>query len=237
MSKYCSMKCAKPDEKDFDKFSKLMVLENLFDGRYWSSHEDEWREWDDDDEDKKELLDCEKWVRDFYGLSETDDMDNDIILCEYVRRLFKGNSSVFRRVEMAAMMAIDNCFDPDIDYIDWKPEIKNAIAFYNENKEFVDNWVKKNVLPEEEEDCRVYTINDVYCKNHGYVKDGDEYTLDTDECTITYNFEKMAMTISLKCEEEKSVTTHKERLTLFDLRENLRMFKCQKTLDLVGTDL
>lgn len=236
MSKY-SMKCAKPDEEDFDKFTKLMVLENLFDGRYWSSREDEWREWDDDDEDKQELLECEEYVRECNDLSKSDDVDNDLILCEYVRRLFSGNSSAFRRVEMAAMMGIDNCFDPDIDYIDWKPEIKNAIAFYNENKEFVDNWVKKNVLPEEEEDCIIYTINDIYCKNHGYVQNGDEYTLDTDECTITYNFEKMTMTISLKGGEKKSVTTHKDRLTLFDLRENLRMFKCQKTLDLVGTNL
>jgi hypothetical protein len=88
MSKY-TLKCAKPDDKDFDAFTKLMVLENLFDNRYWSNHEEEWREWDDDDEDREELLDCEADIRDMNGLDKDEEVDNDLILLEYVRRLFR----------------------------------------------------------------------------------------------------------------------------------------------------
>lgn len=233
------MKCAKPDEEDFDKFSKLMVLENLFDGRHWSSHEDEWREWDDDDEDKQELSKCEKRVHEFYDLSETDYMYNDLILCEYVRRLFRENSPAFRRVEMAAQMGIDNCFDPNKDYIDWKPEIQNAINYRANHEEEVDKWCKENILPEEEEDCRVYTINEPYCKNRNYSHIVDDYILETEECKIVFNFiGKPSMVISVEEEGKvQSVRVCKDRLTLFDLRENLRMFKCKKTLDVVGTNL
>lgn len=237
MSKY-SLKCAKPDEGDFEVMHKLLILENLFDNRFWRDNSEDWRDWDDDDEDKQELLDCEKDVRQYEGLDSNDEVDNRLILYEYVKRMF-NNSSAFRRVEMAAQMAIDNCFDPDKDYIDWKPEIQNAINYRANHEEEVDKWCKDNILPEEEEDCRIYTINEAYCKNRNYSHIVDDYILETEECKIVFNFiGKPNMVISVEEEGKvQSVRVCKDRLTLFDLRENLRMFKCQKTLDLVGTNL
>ena len=238
MSKY-TLKCAKPDDKDFDAFTKLMVLENLFDNRYWSNHEDEWREWSDDDEDREELLDCEADIRDMNDLDKDEEVDNDLILLEYVRRLFRKHSSAFRRVEMAAQMGIDNCFDPDKDYIDWRPDIQNAINYYNNHTEEVDKWCKENILPEEEEDCKVYTVNNIFCQRHGYTQDGNKYTLDTDECTIIYDFDEYSLVVRSKQNGPKSVklcaSDYNNRLNLFQLREILRMFKCTNTLNMAET--
>ena len=238
MSKY-SLKCAKPDEDDFEVMHKLRILENLFDNRFWRDNSEDWRGWDDDDEDKIELLDCEKDVRQYEGLDDDDEVDNRLILYEYVKRLF-NNGSAFSRVEMTAQMAIDNCFDPDKDYIDWKPEIQNAIDYRNNHEEEVDKWCKENILSEEEEDCKVYGVNEAYCKNHNYTQENNEYTLENDECRIAFNFtgSKPSMVITVGDDEKKqNVTVCKDRLTLFDVRENLRMFKCQKTLDFIGTKL
>ena len=54
------MKVAKADEKEFDKvYDFINVMDELFDSRFFS-HEEEWRNWDDDDEDKKLLLEIEE---------------------------------------------------------------------------------------------------------------------------------------------------------------------------------
>ena len=75
---------------------KLLILENLFDNRFWRDNSEDWRDWDDEDEDKQELLDCERDVRQYEGLDDDEEVDNRLILYEYVKRLF-NNGSAFRR--------------------------------------------------------------------------------------------------------------------------------------------
>ena len=61
------MKLAKAEEKEFDKvYGFINVMDGLFDSRFFSREED-WRDWNDDDEDKKLLLEIEKEIKETDG--------------------------------------------------------------------------------------------------------------------------------------------------------------------------
>ena len=85
------MKVAKADEKEFDKvYDFINVMDELFDSRFFS-HEEEWRNWDDDDEDKKLLLEIEEEIKETDG-EDIWGVDNRLILDEINKRKWEKDN-------------------------------------------------------------------------------------------------------------------------------------------------
>lgn len=127
------MKVAKADKEEFDGvYSFINIMDSLFDGRFFS-HEESWRDWDDDDEDKQLLMKIESELRDEW---EGYDIFNDLILFEFIKR--KWNSvnycGSFGRIVTDAEVLIDNVCDPNLDYLEYKPDIKEALEKYEKEQ-------------------------------------------------------------------------------------------------------
>lgn len=134
------MKVAKADNKEFDKvYDFINVMDKLFDNKFFSD-EESWREWDDDDEDKKLLLKIEKDLKETEGSDIWGKVDNRLILYEFIRLKWKKANyyGSFQRIVMDADCLIDNVCDPDLDYLEYKPEIKQAIEKFNKENDDTD---------------------------------------------------------------------------------------------------
>lgn len=135
------LKMAKADPEEFERvMSFVIVMEALFESRSIFSHEEDWRDWPDDDEDKKTLLDIEKEVKEEDGTDWNGDADNRLILYEFIKRKWKqaNFSGSFGRIIMDAEVLIDNACDPDLDYLEFKPEILAAMKEYEEKEEMME---------------------------------------------------------------------------------------------------
>ena len=131
------MKVGKASPEEFDMVTGFInVMEDLFGGRSFFSQEESWREWDDDDEDKKLLLEIEKEVKEEYGETVWDGVDNRLILYEFIKRKWRkvNYCGSFGRIVMDAAVLIDDACDPNLDYLEFKPEIMEAINEYNEKR-------------------------------------------------------------------------------------------------------
>lgn len=134
MGVYVKMKMAKADEQEFDKvMSFIQVMDELFMSRFFSN-EDDWRDWDDDNEEKKLLLEIEKEIRETDGELWDGSVDNRLVLYEFIKRRWRQANycGSFDRIVMDASVLIDNVCDPDLDYLEYKPEIAAAISEYEE---------------------------------------------------------------------------------------------------------
>lgn len=130
------MKVAKAEKEEFDKvYDFINVMDSLFDGRFWS-HEEEWKEWDDDNPNKKLLLKIEEEIRESDGETIWDGVDNRLILYEFMKRKWMEANwcGSFQRIVTNAEVLIDNACDPNLDYLEWNTEIKEAIEKYEQEK-------------------------------------------------------------------------------------------------------
>ena len=128
------MKVAKADQEEFDKvYNFINVMEALFDDRGWRSHEEDWRDWDDKDQDKQLLLEIEKEVKESDGENIWDGVDNRLILYEFIKRKWQNAnySGSFGRIVCNADVLIDNVCDPELDYLEYKPDIKEVLEKNN----------------------------------------------------------------------------------------------------------
>ena len=119
---------AKADEEEFQRvWDFVHAMEALFDGRGFFSNEEDWREWDDDDEDKQMLLKFEKEIIESDGSCWDGKADNRLILYEFMKHKFNeaNYSGSFGRILMDCQVLIENC-DPDLDYVEFKPSIMYA---------------------------------------------------------------------------------------------------------------
>ena len=127
---------AKADPEEFEKtMSFVNVMDALFVGRSIFSQEEDWRNWPDDNEDKKLLLEIEKEVLDEDGTCWDGKPDNRLVLYKFIKRKWReaNMAGSFGRIIMDAHVLIDNCCDPDLDYLEFKPEIKAAMEEYEKN--------------------------------------------------------------------------------------------------------
>lgn len=134
------MKVAKADSKEFDKvYDFINVMDELFDNKFFSNEEC-WREWNDDDEDKKLLLKIEKDLKETEGSDIWGEVDNRLILYEFIKLKWKKANyyGSFQRIVTDANVLIDNVCDPDLDYLEYKPEIKQAIEKFNKENDDTD---------------------------------------------------------------------------------------------------
>ena len=61
------MKAAKADKEEIDRVQKFYnLVESLLDSR-WGDSDEDWRTWDDKDEDKKEILEIEEELKQWEG--------------------------------------------------------------------------------------------------------------------------------------------------------------------------
>lgn len=134
------MKVAKPTKEDFDIVYRFQsVMENLaYHRAFCFASPSDWKEWNQDDEDYKILKQYEKEVMELFGLEE-DELEEThycLILWRYIKWFFNYHPSALARVVMCADVAMLNAFDnrDDVDTIEWKPEIDEAITMYEAQK-------------------------------------------------------------------------------------------------------
>lgn len=133
------LRMAKANPEEFERTMKFVnIMEALFESNPYSLMESEtsWREWDDDDEDKQLLLEIEKEVLEEDGDCWDGRPDNRLVLFEFIKRKWKesNHSGSFGRIIMDAEVLIDNACDPELDYLEWKPEIKEALEKYEKEE-------------------------------------------------------------------------------------------------------
>jgi hypothetical protein len=94
------------------------AMEALFDQR--GGFVEEWWMWPDDDKDYKQLRKIQKEL----GCDEEDD---EVVL-EFVKRKFREANycGSFGRILFDCETLIENCCDPKLDYLEFKPSIMNA---------------------------------------------------------------------------------------------------------------
>ena len=110
---------AKADKSEFKLvWGFVHAMEALFDQR--GGFVEEWWTWPDDDQNYKQLRKIQKEL-------DCDEEDNEVVL-EFVKRKFReaNYSGSFGRILFDCQTLIDNCCDPKLDYLEFKPSIMYA---------------------------------------------------------------------------------------------------------------
>ena len=120
---------AKAKKSEFKQVWRFVhAMEALFDGRGGFSTEEDWRDWPDDDRDKKILLKIDKELIDAGEAMWNGHADNDLILFRFIKRIWKETNycGSFGRILFNCETLIDNCCDPKLDHLEFKPSIMYA---------------------------------------------------------------------------------------------------------------
>ncbi len=123
-----ALKVAAPNTEDFDAVYQFnRIMDALTDNRMWrAADESDWKDWDEDEKDYKLLKDIEKEV--CSSEDETpEDVDQRIVLWEYVKWFFNNHPSALSRVLMCADTAMENAFDKESDTLEWNKDILELI--------------------------------------------------------------------------------------------------------------
>ena len=127
------MKAAKADKQEIEKVQNFYSLvESLWDGRLDS--DEDWRDWPDDDKNKQEMLKIEQELIDTEGALVGGRADNRLILYEFFKKRFMevDYCGSIGRVLMNADVLVNQVCDENLDYLDFNPNIKKALEYYNE---------------------------------------------------------------------------------------------------------
>lgn len=121
------MRVAKADKEDIEVTMKfLQACELFWDNRRTYSLNDketEWLDLDEDDDDKKELLKIRKGLARYEGCTE-DEVDNRLIIFEFLKRRYQHADAMWRRVVFAADILIDNVCDESLSYLEYHPSFE-----------------------------------------------------------------------------------------------------------------
>lgn len=120
---------AKAEKEEFDRvWDFIHSMEALFDGRSFFSNEESWRDWPDEDKDKKRLLEIEKDLIESGDEMWNGKADNRLILYAFMKEKFleANYSGSFGRILFDCSTLIENCCDPELDYLEFKPSIMYA---------------------------------------------------------------------------------------------------------------
>lgn len=110
---------AKAKKAEFRRvWAFVHAMEKLFDWRLGFT--EEWWQWPDDDTDYKALRRIQKEL-------ECDEEEERVVL-EFVKRRFldANYNGSFGRILFDCETLIDNCCDPKVDYLEFKPSIRYA---------------------------------------------------------------------------------------------------------------
>lgn len=124
-----SLTVAKAGKDEFKRvWSFVHAMENLFDGRSAFSSEEDWRDWPKDDKDRQLLDKIERELIDAGEAMWNGRADNDDILFRFIKRKWHeaNQKGSFGRILFDCETLIDNCCDPKLDYLEFKPSIMYA---------------------------------------------------------------------------------------------------------------
>ena len=110
---------AKAEKSEFKLvWGFVHAMEALFDQR--GGFVEEWWTWPDDDKDYKQLRKIQKEL-------DCDEEDDEVVL-EFVKRKFREANycGSFGRILFNCETLIENCCDPELDYLEFKPSIMYA---------------------------------------------------------------------------------------------------------------
>lgn len=234
------MKIAKCDEEDFNYCWALRLVEDLVDGRFFMDSLNDWMDWEDG-EDKERFQKAYNTIKATDACDEDEDIDPRLVIYQYIKNIFRANPSGLSRVIMAASAACDNFYDPDKDYLEYRPDIDKGLCYYNEHKKEVDEWYEKNVEPDEELECRSYIVGKSYLKDNGFsTEDENVFTLNNDECTVVITLDaatieatNKATTASIKetkAKEHYFGDEMKATIRIRDIRQAIKRIGCEETL-------
>lgn len=132
---------AKASKNDFEKvYNLLSPMEELFNNRW--SNEESWTEWDDDNEDKLELLAIRKEIAEEEYCDE-DEVDNRLVLYEFIKRRMRlCGCSNWQRVVTAAECLIDIFCDPQESCLAWRPDLKRAMSVHPVDLNPKGEWIE-----------------------------------------------------------------------------------------------
>ena len=118
------MRIAKPTENDFINIKSFLSAAEQIWERKWTfcESQDKWEDWDDDDEDKIEILKIKSQIAKEERLS-IDDIDNRIVMYEFLKIKYREADYSWRRVVWGGEIVIDAACDPTLDYCDFMPGI------------------------------------------------------------------------------------------------------------------
>ncbi len=119
------MKMTKPTEEDFDIVGAFFnACENSLERQKYSlgNPEEQWKEWEDDDEDKIAILKLRKYISHNEEIEE-DAIDNRVLMFEYLKQKFAPAGARWRRVYHGASVCIDNACDPTERTLEFLPGI------------------------------------------------------------------------------------------------------------------
>lgn len=120
------MRIAKADEEDLETTRDfLQACEQLWSRRPYQMGDpaEEWEEWDDDDQDKIQLLTIRKRLAKELRYSE-DDVDHRLIIYEFLKSKYKKCDCNWGRVYYAAAALIPHFCDPQKSYLDASPYLE-----------------------------------------------------------------------------------------------------------------
>lgn len=121
------LRVGKADKEDIELTRDFLKACDMFwDNRTRYSCRDietEWLEWDDEDDDKQELLRIRKGLSEDEGCDE-EDVDNRLIIFEFIKRKYKRADCNWMRVVLAADLLIDNVCDPTEDHLAFHPSFE-----------------------------------------------------------------------------------------------------------------
>ena len=134
---------AKADKDEFKRvWDFVHSMEALFDGRGFFV--EEWWNWPDDDPDKKLMRKIQKELE----CGEKDDQ----VVYEFIKRKWEtaNYSGSFGRILFDCETLIENCCDPDLDYLEFKPSIMYAERIALEKVEEIISGGEKEGLSADE---------------------------------------------------------------------------------------
>lgn len=115
------MRVAKASDQDLDStLSFLQAAEAVLEKEKFSFgiSQENWENWNDDDDDKILILEIKKQIEEFEGYS---DIDNRILMYEFLKRKFTACSTGFMRVYFAASLLIPEVTDPTESHLAFHP--------------------------------------------------------------------------------------------------------------------
>ena len=121
------LKLSKATDNDFDLTSDfLSACSQLFDSRHFRSFEEDWKHWDDQDDDKIKITQLQKLLAEEENC-EPNEVDNRLILYEFIKWKYKKCDCHWGRVIMAASVLIDSVCNPQCDTVELHPHIARAL--------------------------------------------------------------------------------------------------------------
>lgn len=236
------MKIAKCDKEDLEHAHSLRALEDLVAGHFFMDSLNDWRNWPNDDPDRRKMQKCFDYIKDTEDCVSDDEVDPRLVIYEYMKREFTENPSGLARVVLAAECALEHFYDPDSDTLEYRPDIDRALSYYEKHRDEVDKWYDENTESDEEKDSHHNIVGKRYLTDNGFSTEDDNiFTLDNMECAIIVNLAEGKIHVGRKSDGSSAyIAKPPERhfgdemrimVRISDIRKALKSLECKETLE------